>query len=193
MLALREFGITELSSNYSLYEVTVKVIIQSTNDQLKKIDQNSSFYCVVFFQNGSVMQKRQPDDQTNLAERIGLSSRYYIKNIMSSDQLIPEDAKAELAKDSIVHLLQLYPMEAATQLMVEDFTIFRQIEMTEYVDNLFELETIYGTPNLDRFGELVNHEMMWVITEIVSEPNMARRVKIMKQFIKVRNLHSTTN
>ena len=62
MLALQEFGISEVSSNYSLYEVSVK--------------------------NGNVMQKRQPDDQTNLAERIGLSSRYYIKNIMSSDQLI---------------------------------------------------------------------------------------------------------
>ena len=161
MLALQEFGITELSSNYSLYEVSVK--------------------------NGNVMQKRQFDDQTALAERIGLSSRYYIKNIMSSDQLITDDAKAELAKESIVHLLDLNPMETAAQIMVEDFTTFRQIEMTEYVDNLFELETTYGTPNLSKFGDLVNNEMMWVITEIVSEPNVAKRVRIMKQFIKVRN------
>ena len=58
-------------------------------------------------------------------------------------------------------------------------------EPTEYVDNLFELESKFGTPNLTRFGELVNKEMMWVITEIVSEPNVARRAKLIKQFIKV--------
>jgi hypothetical protein len=46
---------------------------------------------------------------------------------MSSDQLIPEDSIAELVKESQVHLLQLHAMETATQLMVEDFTIFRQI------------------------------------------------------------------
>merc|ERR1711899_136200 len=56
MLALQEFGITELSSDYSLCEVTVK--------------------------NGCVMQRRQPEAQTNLAEKIGLASRYYIKNNM---------------------------------------------------------------------------------------------------------------
>ncbi len=38
-------------------------------------------------------QKRLSNDETNLAERIGLASRYYIKNIVASDQLIPDDAK----------------------------------------------------------------------------------------------------
>lgn len=58
---------------------------------------------------------------------VNLLDRYYIKNVMSSDQLIPEDSIAELVKESQVHLLQLHAMETATQLMVEDFTIFRQI------------------------------------------------------------------
>ena len=46
---------------------------------------------------------------------------------MSSDQLMPEDSISDLVKESQVHLLQLHAMETATQLMVEDFTIFRQI------------------------------------------------------------------
>ena len=46
----------------------------------------------------------------------------------------------------------------------------------------------YGTPNLTKFGELVNYEMFWVITEIVSEMNITKRVRILKQFIKVRIL-----
>ncbi len=37
-----------------------------------------------------------------------------------------------------MHLLQLNPVELATQLMVEDFTAFRRIEASEYVDDLFE-------------------------------------------------------
>lgn len=50
MLALQEFGITELSSNYSLYEVSVP-------------------------EGGAIKQRRLPDQLQNLAERIGLSSR----------------------------------------------------------------------------------------------------------------------
>jgi hypothetical protein len=74
-----------------------------------------------------VRQKRLPNDQTNLAERIGLASRYYIKNILSSDQLIPDEAKNELTKESVVNLLQLNAIEVAMQLMVDDFTVFRTI------------------------------------------------------------------
>ena len=51
---------------------------------------------------------------------------------MSSDQLIPEDSISELVKESQVHLLQLHAMETATQLMVEDFTIFRQIGKSDF-------------------------------------------------------------
>ncbi len=58
-------------------------------------------------------------------------------------------------------------------------------EQTEYVDNLFELDSKFGIQNVTRFGDLVNTEMMWVITEVVSEPNAGRRAKVIKQFIKV--------
>ena len=57
--------------------------------------------------------------------------------------------------------------------------------MTEYIDDVFKLESAFGTPNLTKFGNLVNDEMFWVITEIVSENNQAKRVKIIKQFIKI--------
>jgi len=60
-------------------------------------------------------------------------------------------------KEATVNLLQLNPVEVATQLMVEDFTIFRQIEATEYVDDLFEIKSKYGTPSLTLFCELVSN------------------------------------
>ena len=59
-------------------------------------------------------------------------------------------------KETTVNLLQLNPVEVSTQLMVEDFTIFRQIEATEYVDDLFEIKSKYGTPSLTLFCELVS-------------------------------------
>ena len=77
MLALTEFGISENSSNYHLVEVS------------------------------GVSAKTLHPNTTNLAERIGLASRYYIKNVMSSEQLIPEDVAAELAKESKVDLIQV--------------------------------------------------------------------------------------
>lgn len=62
---------------------------------------------------------------------------------------------------------------------------YRQIESTEYVDDLFELKSRYGIPMLSQFAELVNREMFWVVTEVCSEHNLVRRSKIIKQFIKI--------
>ena len=160
MLSLQEFGITEPSSNFSLCEVSVS-------------------------EGGFVKQPTLPDALQNLAERIGLASRYYIKSKNSSESLLPDDNVNDLVKDSVVSLLHLNPVEVSTQLMVEDFTIFRQIEATEYVDDLYELSSRYGTPSLSLFAELVNREMMWTIGEIVSENNATKRMRIIKQFIKI--------
>lgn len=163
MLSLQEFGITEPSSNFSLCEVTVA-------------------------EGGFVKQRTLPDPLQNLSERIGLASRYYIKSKNSSESLLPDDNVNDLIKESFVNLLQLNPVEVSTQLMVEDFTIFRQIEATEYIDDLYELSSTlsrFGTPSLSLFAELVNREMMWTIGEIVSESNATKRMRIIKQFIKV--------
>ena len=52
----------------------------------------------------------------------------------------------------------------------------------------------YGTPSLSLFSELVNREMMWTISEVVSEPNVNKRMRIVKQYIKVaRQCRETQN
>ncbi|XP_059609852.1 rap guanine nucleotide exchange factor 2 isoform X2 [Phlebotomus argentipes] len=160
MLALQEFGIHETSSNFSLCEVSVG-------------------------EGGMVKQRRLPDQMQNLAERIGLSARYYLKTNGITETLVSDDVAPELVRETIVHFLQLNANEVAMQLTFQDFAIFRQIESTEYIDDLFQLKSPYGTPMLKQFSELVNREMFWVVTEICSETNMMRRMKIIKQFIKV--------
>lgn len=69
-------------------------------------------------------------------------------------------------------------------------SLHRQIESTEYVDDLFELKSRYGVPMLSQFAELVNREMFWVVTEVCSEHNLVRRSKIIKQFIKIARKYS---
>ena len=60
--------------------------------------------------------------------------RYYIKNTVCADQLLESQAAInELAKESDVHLLHLNALELATQLMVNDFTVFRQIGIYHYL------------------------------------------------------------
>ncbi|OXU27302.1 hypothetical protein TSAR_016056 [Trichomalopsis sarcophagae] len=160
MLALQEFGITESSSNFSLAEVSVG-------------------------EGGMIKQRRLPDQLQNLAERIGLSSRYYLKTNGISETLVADEQAPDLVRESQVHFLQLNAIEVAAQLTFQDFNIFRQIESTEYVDDLFELKSKYGVPMLSQFAELVNREMFWVVTEVCSEHNIVRRSKIIKQFIKI--------
>ncbi|XP_055310554.1 rap guanine nucleotide exchange factor 2 isoform X11 [Sitodiplosis mosellana] len=160
MLALQEFGIHETSSNFSLCEVSVG-------------------------DGGMIKQRRLPDQLQNLAERIGLAARYYLKTNGITETLVPDDMAPELVRESAVHFLQLNANEVAIQLTVQDFAIFRQIESTEYVDDLFEIPSNYGVPMLKQFSELVNREMFWVVTEVCSEYNMVRRMKIVKQFIKI--------
>ncbi|XP_070185969.1 rap guanine nucleotide exchange factor 2-like isoform X2 [Littorina saxatilis] len=168
MLSLQEFGITEASGNFSLCEVTVE----------------SEMF---------IKRRRLPDQLTNLPERLNLNGRrtlppvhrYYLKNNLSTDPLIPDEMIGELLKESQITLLQLNAPEVAWQLTLEDFKVFREIEPTEYVDELFELDSKYGCPMIRKFAELVNREMFWVVTEICGEPNVVKRMKLVKHFIKI--------
>lgn len=65
-----------------------------------------------------------------------------------------DELAADLIRESQVHFLQLNAVEVAVQLTLQDFSIFRQIEATEYVDDLFQLNSRYGTPMLSKFGEV---------------------------------------
>lgn len=160
MLALQEFGINEPSRNYCLCEVTVTP-------------------------GGLTKQKRLPEQMTNLHEKLGLNSRYYLKDNICTDTLVPEEMMGELIKESQINLLQLNTMELASQLTLSDFEVFREIEPTEYIDDIFGIKSLFGYHNIRKFEELANREMFWVVTEICSETNLVKRMKIIKHFIKI--------
>ena len=53
-----------------------------------------------------------------------------------------------------IQQLQLNSSEVAAQLTLRDFHLFHDVEPTEYVDELFELDSKYGHPHLDSFSRV---------------------------------------
>lgn len=163
-LALQEFGMShEPSTEYALYEVSVTAAGEK-----------------------NLIRQRLLQEQTsNLAERIGLSCRYYLKCKRTSDPLLSDELAADVVRDSDMNLLQLHPDILTMQLTFQDFHLYKAIEPTEYVDQLFKLNSTYGWPRLKEFDANFNREMFWVVTEILRERNLSKRAKLVKKFIKI--------
>ncbi|KAM9449772.1 rap guanine nucleotide exchange factor 2 [Clarias gariepinus] len=159
-LAVREFGLTAGPEAYSLCEVSVTP-------------------------EGVTKQRRLPDQLNKLADRIQLCARYYLKSNMETETLCSDVEAQELQRESQVCLLSLSSTEIANQLSARNYVLFASIEPTDYITDLFKLHPHQPPGNLRNFEDLVNQETFWVATEIVREPNQAKRMKIIKHFIKV--------
>lgn len=136
-------------------------------------------------ENGFIKQKRLSDNIDNLPERLSINSRYYLKNNSSTEALVPDHLSNELIREARIHFLHLDALEICAQLTLRDFAIFKSIQPTEYVDHIFKVKSAYGIPHLEKFLRLPNQEMYWTITEIIREPNVLQRSRIVKQFIKI--------
>ncbi|XP_023561523.1 rap guanine nucleotide exchange factor 2 isoform X4 [Octodon degus] len=158
--AIREFAITATPDQYSLCEVSVTP-------------------------EGVIKQRRLPDQLSKLADRIQLSGRYYLKNNMETETLCSDEDAQELLRESQISLLQLSTVEVSAQLSVRNFELFRNIEPTEYIDDLFRLRSKTSCANLKRFEDVINQETFWVASEILRETNQLKRMKIIKHFIKI--------
>ncbi|XP_054610967.1 rap guanine nucleotide exchange factor 6 isoform X4 [Dunckerocampus dactyliophorus] len=157
---VHEFGLLPSVDTYSLCEVSVSP-------------------------EGVIKQRRLPDQLSKLADRIQLNGRYYLKNNMETETLCSDEDAQDLLRESQISLLQLSTMEVAAQLSMRDFELFRNIESTEYVDDLFKLDLSAESSNLKQFEEVINQETFWVATEILKEPNALKRMKTIKHFIKI--------
>ncbi|KAJ8266884.1 hypothetical protein GJAV_G00135780 [Gymnothorax javanicus] len=162
-----EFGLAAAPDSYSLCEVSISP-------------------------EGVIKQRRLPDQLSKLADRIQLNGRYYLKSNMETETLCSDEDAQELLRESQISLLQLSTVELAAQLSMRDFELFRNIESTEYVEDLFKLTppaTRSGASgsggHLKQFEELINQETFWVSTEILKEPNAMKRMKTIKLFIKI--------
>uniref|UniRef100_A0A8C4RB92 Rap guanine nucleotide exchange factor (GEF) 6 n=1 Tax=Eptatretus burgeri TaxID=7764 RepID=A0A8C4RB92_EPTBU len=132
-----------------------------------------------------IKQRRLPEQLSNLAERIPLNARYYLKGALCPSALCPDEAAAELLRESYTGLLQLSSSELAAQLSLRLFQLFRAVEPTEYLNDLFHLGAPSDPTALHRFEEALNQETFWVATEVLGEPSQMKRVKVIKHFIKI--------
>ncbi|CAH8574133.1 unnamed protein product [Heterobilharzia americana] len=190
-LCIEEFGIPEEDQNsYCLYHVTVE-------------------------SGPIVKQSRLANIVDDLAGRLTLNSRYYLKNLRNHDPLIADDIAKSILAESRVTFTQLPPEELAARLTLDDYEVFRTVQSTEYIDEVFGLSNTCvdnvstttsnsgapvgsgngnnsgyatGHENLDRFTDLVNREAYWAPTEICNESNLNRRVDLLKRFIKLAKL-----
>ncbi|XP_042559067.1 rap guanine nucleotide exchange factor 2 isoform X5 [Clupea harengus] len=159
--AMREFGLSAPPEAYSLCEVTVTP-------------------------EGVTKQRRLPDQLNKLADRIQLSSRYYLKSNSETETLCSDVEAQELMRESQVCLLSLSSVELANQLSSRNYLLFSSIQPVDYITDLFKLRPVTDTArSLRRFEDLINQETFWVATEIVRESNQLRRAKVIKQLIKV--------
>ncbi len=136
-------------------------------------------------ENGVIKQKRLPDQIDNLPERLPINARYYLKNNHSTETLVPDHLSNDLIREARIYFLQLDAIEICAQLTLRDFSMFKSIQTTEYIDHIFKLKSLYGIPKLEKFLKLPNQEMYWTITEIVRENNLMQRSKMIKHFIKI--------
>jgi len=73
---------------------------------------------------------------------------------MSTETLVPDEMAGDLLRENQISFLQLNSAEVAAQLMLRDFQLFRDIEPTEYMDDLFELNSKFGMAHLQKFSEV---------------------------------------
>ncbi|KRX66658.1 Rap guanine nucleotide exchange factor, partial [Trichinella sp. T9] len=188
-LALQEFGMCNNNNNNSGEGNDAVHSSSSSSTTTTTANGDEWSLCeVTVTTDGLIKQRRLPAQMQNLAERISLNSRYYLKNNNCPLPLVPDELAPDLLKDAQAQLSCLHASIVAAQLTLQDFAAFASIEPAEYVANLFKLGGAPTRwPRLADFEQSVNRETFWVATEVCKERNSIRRAKIVKKFIKIAN------
>jgi len=71
------------------------------------------------------------------------------------DPLVQDDLVDGIVREGQTSLLELDAGELAIQLMREDYRLFKDIEQTEYIDDLFDLESKAGCAHLNQFSQVL--------------------------------------
>ena len=172
-------------------ETTAEQLLRSALKQFDSHDDvaNFSLCRITVTPEGLVKQTRLPSMYHSLPSHLTLTSRYYIKNNVTTSNLVHgDDLLQEMLAEGATDFLSLEPRDIARAITLQDFAVYRQITPVEYIDDLWSLEKSSPNDGLKRFSETTNREMFWVVNEILNEPSLAQRVRIIKQFLKIAKL-----
>ncbi|KAL7669624.1 hypothetical protein ACOME3_010271 [Neoechinorhynchus agilis] len=151
-------------------------------------------------------QRRLPDQVRNLAYRLPYRSRYYVK----STSIATSNCSTNNARQSVVdgatvsgsnndlNILSVDIYELASQLSLRAYVLFSNVKSQEYINHIFKWSIgkqkhpyessnrdLLESPNLDILSNMINREMYWVVSEVVKQSNVNRRVLVIKKFIKL--------
>ena len=146
-----------------------------------------------------VKVSRLPEQLCDLAERLPLSGRYYIKSVNESEQLFPDESVPILLQHASVSFLDLSVEQVAIAITKRDFKIFQKIPQAAYIELMLESFSLELKPEdknktILEFEKLNNFETFWVVWAILQEPKPERRAKVIKHFIQIaKTLHALKN
>ncbi|KAK2568320.1 Rap guanine nucleotide exchange factor 2 [Acropora cervicornis] len=122
--------------------------------------------------------------------------------IYTSEQTNDMPDKETTAREVVIRALEAFGIQDSSsnyslcEITVEEQGLIRQRRLQDTLNNLSDKIHLNGRYYLknnlvsgsllpDEAAQIVNNEMFWVITEICSESNLVKRMKIMKTFIKI--------
>jgi CRP-like cAMP-binding protein len=125
-------------------------------------------------------------NSSDLFNYVGLNSRFYLRPVTHLESLIQGEVAQQMVRESKMHrdLLNLDASEVAYVMTRKHSEVYLGIDPTEFIGHMFKLPGI-ATANLMRFERLTSLEPYWVMTTVVSEAGLDRRVKLIKKIIKI--------
>lgn len=178
----------DVSPTTTVTELISKAVKEFYPDRIVVSPADEFCVCLVTVQsrNGPIRNSVLPNHLTDLANYIQLESRYYLKERAFHGTLVHDEEAEKIFKESKQweNLLNLHPKQLAEELTRQDSEIFSSIDSSEYIADLWRNPDHLAKQNLQRFEDIPNEEMYWVVTTLVSETKSEVRAKFIKQFIK---------
>jgi len=118
--------------------------------------------------------------EVSLQSKLSLNGTLFIRKKGSTETLqIPPSLGESESK-----FLELETGELAKTITLQDHHLFCQINPLEFIYHIYNMKS-KDTSNLNKFVNVFNRTNLWVVTEICSEPNLNKRVMIIRKFIKL--------
>lgn len=122
----------------------------------------------------------------NIPTTLSLNGRIFISHVDHLDALTILSEQEGPSIGSINNLDSFNSQEIAYYLTTYSWKLFFNIHPYEFIYHVFGRHNFNDiTSNLDLFRRHFNELQFWVITEVLLEKSLSRRVSILKKFIKI--------
>lgn len=126
------------------------------------------------------------ETELNIPTTLSLNGRIFISHVDHLDALTTLQEQEGPSQGSFQALEHFSPSEIAYLLSNKGWKLFNNIHPYEFIYHVFGRHNFNDiTANLDLFRRHFNELQYWVITEVLLEKSLSRRVQILKKFIKI--------